>query len=245
MTHSPLTLASLGLAFTIATTPPGDAQEKTAKGAPPRVQLSDDLARDAMRREAEAAMKAREQQFARLRDLPPAPVQQVRIMPGGRVGRLLILQEPVRLRLLEADGPVDPRFIVASESFDQVVFGSTGDASTGRAHAHSRLDQLIDQVDQTRRLTPAQKQKLLLAGRGDIKRLFDTIEDKRQEFELLRSDLDRCEQFLNDLLPLRRRLVYGPFEAESLVRKTLAKIANEEKLARRQMALDDRAQAGP
>lgn len=56
---------------------------------------------------------------------------------------------------------------------------------------------------------------------------------------------DRCEQFLNGLQPLRGKLAHRPFESESLVFKTFRKIINEERLARRQMALDERARAGP
>ena len=51
-------------------------------------------------------------------------------------------------------------------------------------------------------LTPVQKNKLLLAGRRDIKRLLDRIEDEPKTFEHLRTDLTRCQEFLMQLQPL-------------------------------------------
>ena len=51
-------------------------------------------------------------------------------------------------------------------------------------------------------LTPVQKNKLPLAGRRDIKRLLDRIEDERKTFEHLRTDLTRCQGFLMQLQPL-------------------------------------------
>ena len=47
-------------------------------------------------------------------------------------------------------------------------------------------------IDAVNRLTPGQRQKLELAGRGDIKHFFDQVEAKRREFEEVRNDLQKC-----------------------------------------------------
>jgi hypothetical protein len=127
--------------------------------------------------------------------------------------------------------PVPPdrrKIIVASESFDQCLFnGLTIDES--RQRLKENLESRIDRIDAVNRLSPEQKQKLRLAGKGDIKHLFDQIEAKRQQFEQVRADLDECRTLLHELAPLREAYVNGPFREGSLFIKTLWKIrrANE------------------
>jgi hypothetical protein len=244
MAHTPLTLACVGLVFAIVTGQPGHAREKTFAFSRPWLRLSADLASDAMRREAEVSIREREKRFARLKALPPAHVQPLRVLPGGRVVREIIIQEPIRLVQREEDGPDGPEQVVASECFDQVVYGTTGDASSGREHANTVLIRAMNTIERSQGLTPAHKQKLWLAGQGDIKRLFDAIDDKRKEFELVRRDLDRCEAFLADLLPLRSRVARGPFESDSLFIKTFRKLVNEEKSAGRRPPPEQRAFLG-
>ena len=76
-------------------------------------------------------------------------------------------------------------FIINDAQFDQWVFGNMGVANAGVAR--NKLDSLltlnVDDLERTCGLTPVQKKKLLLAGRGDIKRFFDRIEDMRKKFD--------------------------------------------------------------
>ena len=118
-----------------------------------------------------------------------------------------------------------------------------GEAASARVHGEAVLAQLFDQIEHVRKLTPVEKQKPVLAGRGDLKRLFDRIEDRRRTFESLRTDVDRCERFLVTLEPLRRRLVRGPIEAESLFFKTLKKLVNEDKRKARRRSRPDHTSA--
>src|SRR5690348_1383421 len=75
-------------------------------------------------------------------------------------------------------------FVMNDQQFDQWVFGNMGLGSAGSAR--NRLDSLltlnVDDLDRTCGLTPVQKKKLLLAGRGDIKRFFDRVEEIRKRF---------------------------------------------------------------
>lgn len=245
MTHTLLVLAWVGLALESGTRPLGQLQVEAAERSPAQLQSSFRLTSDVIRRDAEARIRASEKQFARLKTLPPGPVQPLRIAPGGKVVREIILRERIRLEEREEDGPAGPELTVAPECFDQVLYGTTGDASSGREHANTILIREINAIERSRGLTQAQRQKLWLAGQGDIKRLFDSIQDKRKEFELVRRDVDRCEEFLANLLPLRSRIFRGPFEFDSLFIKTFNKIVNEGRHAPRPPAPDQRAQSGP
>jgi hypothetical protein len=195
-----------------------------------------------MRLEAEAREKQRLEAFARIKALPPAPREQLEIVAGqivaGGVVVRLVRDEPEDGEEPDENAPKAPRAVVSEDSFDRVLFGSTGDAESGRAYMESILKQKIEELGQVRRLTTAQWKRLLMAGRGDIKRLFDRIEEERKEFTLLRTDADRCVDFLRELQPLRLAIRQGPFELGSIYAKTLRKMLDEGELARRVPAPD-------
>jgi hypothetical protein len=77
-------------------------------------------------------------------------------------------------------------------------------------------------------LTRAQRAKLLLAGRGDIKRFFDQVEDRRREFETERRVYRNGLAALNRLEPYRQVFEDGPFGDGSLFAKTLQRIHDEQ-----------------
>jgi hypothetical protein len=112
------------------------------------------------------------------------------------------------------------RFIVADENFDQWIF--SGDTiEERRDRMNNNLRRTIERVDRARRLTAVQRQKLELAGRGNIKHFFDQVETKRREFDQVRTDLQKCRAFARDLRPLRQAYVTGPFDEGSLFSKIL------------------------
>jgi hypothetical protein len=128
---------------------------------------------------------------------------------------------PARVRLPR-------RFIVASESFDQFIF--TGDTVVERRRRlKGHLERKIFRVDPVYRQTPEQKNKLRLAGQGDIKHFFDEVEAKRQQFERIRTDLDKCREFFGELATLRRAYVTGPFDEGSLFAKILKSMRTSKK----------------
>jgi len=237
----------------------GHGQEKIASPTPSRPQPAIDRVAEALRREAEAGIKERENAFARLKALPPAapralPVVRRRVnvnragvpfpdnldvVRGGVLVRLALV--PVDGAANDEDAPRWPQFLVAQETFDLNVFGTTGDVESARAYMDMLLTRKIYEIDRNRSLTPVQHKKLQLAGRGDIKRLLDRIEDERKTFEHLRADLDRCEKFLRRLQPLRLMVRRGPFTSESLFAKTLRKMLDEENLVSREPGLEARA----
>ena len=85
-----------------------------------------------------------------------------------------------------------------------------------------------------RGLSPAEEGKLILAGRGDIKRFLARIEAKRRDFEAVRKDVLEGQMFLksDEIRSLSAEFRQGPFGDDSLFAKILAKFENDRKPAR-------------
>jgi hypothetical protein len=75
------------------------------------------------------------------------------------------------------------------EQIEEWVFGDN--ASMARRRAESRLATQILDLDRACKLTDAQKTKLQLAGRGDIKRFFDCFEEFKRKARLMQHDEQR------------------------------------------------------
>src|SRR5262245_46453324 len=73
--------------------------------------------------------------------------------------------------------------------FDQWIFGNMGGGNAGmvRNKLGARLELQVDDLVRSCGLTPVQKKKLLVAGHGDIKRLFDRIEELRKKFDKVKN----------------------------------------------------------
>ena len=142
------------------------------------------------------------------------------------------------------------QFMIAESNFDQVVFGNARTPATALARLETLVKLKIDEVDQVARLTDAQKKKLELASRGDIKRFFDQVEEKRKAFQLVRNDQQKYAAFYQQLNPLRTALSQGLFGENSFFTKTLKKSLDEgqvvkyEDLGRRRLVLSQQARIG-
>ena len=103
-------------------------------------------------------------------------------------------------------------FVLNDAQFDQWVFGNMGVANA--AAARNQLDSLltlhVEDLERTCGLTPVQKKKLLLAGRGDIKRFFDRVEE-RKKFTKNRNDQNQFQQIWQEIQPLRNSFNAGFF----------------------------------
>jgi hypothetical protein len=71
---------------------------------------------------------------------------------------------------------------VSDRQFDRWIFASDGGADSARMLTESRLKSRIAYIDQLCWLSQNQRKKLEVAGRGDIKRFFDRVEEKRNQF---------------------------------------------------------------
>jgi hypothetical protein len=133
-------------------------------------------------------------------------------------------------------------FVMNDAQFDQWVFGNMGVANPGTAR--TKLDSLltlqVDDLERTCGLTPLQKRKLLLAGRGDIKRFFDRIEDLRKKFTKNKNDQNVFGQLWQEVQPLRNAFTTGFFDKDSILAKSIKATLTPEQTARHEEVIHDR-----
>jgi hypothetical protein len=142
----------------------------------------------------------------------------------------LALQEEAARRAALAE-----RFVWFEAQFDRQVFQQYGNAAGARRRLDEQLAVHIQDLDQVCRLTDAQKQKLRLAGRGDITRFFDRYEDARQRFSG-NQDEQKLPVLFRDLRSLQGTLQAtlqdGLFHEDSLLYKALPNTLTTEQFAR-------------
>jgi hypothetical protein len=145
--------------------------------------------------------------------------------PAPRQG---LLADP----LLEPLEPPPPGVAMSDESFESWFFGRVGGADQARHRLESRLAWEIQRVDRLYGLDPAQKHKLELAGRGDIKRFFDDVRKKEAMLDRARGDLPRHHALMTELEPLRTHAPQILFIDGSLFVKTLRNTLSPDQRAR-------------
>lgn len=121
--------------------------------------------------------------------------------------------------------------VFADENFDQWVFQNQGNAQAGRKRIETMLALQSDEADRVCALSDLQKKKLQLAGRGDIKRFFDRVEEVRKKFQLVKNDQNKFQEIWQEIQPLQTSLSAGLFGDESIFRKTLRKTLTDEQSA--------------
>jgi hypothetical protein len=106
--------------------------------------------------------------------------------------------------------------------FARWAFGKGWDPAAVRLRLDTLLERKVRAIDEICDLTEAQKQKLHLAGRGDINRLFERIEGVRRDFELANNDETKVIALLPAIQALQRSVGSRLFEDGSLFAKTFA-----------------------
>ena len=91
-------------------------------------------------------------------------------------------------------------------------------------------------------LSEIQKKKLVLAGRGDIKRFFDKVEEKRKKFDKVKTDQNKVGEIYQELMPLQVTLNSGLFTEDSFYAKTLKKVLSQEEEARYHKVVEEKRQ---
>ena len=153
-----------------------------------------------------------------------APLESVQLKPR---------REMIAMEQLTDENGVIQRGI-ADATFDWWLFGNSGGPSATRARFFRILRQKSDAVAQRCGLSEPQKQRLLLAGRGDISRFFERVERLRKKFSDVKNDNQRRNAFFDEhVLPLEAVLNAGPFDDNSLFSKTIAAGLSAEQAARR------------
>ena len=146
----------------------------------------------------------------------------------------------------EASNPIPAvrmhAFVMNDDQFDQWVFGNMGLGNA--ASARNRLDSLltlnVDDLERTCGLTPVQKKKLLLAGRGDIKRFFDRVEEVRKRFTKGQNDQNQFAQLWQEVQPFRNAYHAGFFGEESIYTKALKATLTPEQVEKHEAVVRDR-----
>jgi hypothetical protein len=123
------------------------------------------------------------------------------------------------------------KIMVERENFDRWLFGQQS-AEVPKKHLEEILLTRVRTAARDHRLNQQQTAKLQLAGRGDIKRFFDEVENKRKHFEIERKTFTRGAAALRGLEPLSRVYQRGPFEDGSLFAKTLCKMIEDRRAER-------------
>lgn len=121
--------------------------------------------------------------------------------------------------------PMQPGvMIVQQPNLDQVdnwVFGRFGGSAVARTRFDSVLALRIDDLERVCGLNEAQKRKLKLAGRGDIKRVFDRVEEAKRKFAQNQNDPNN--NIWQAIQPLQVEVNSGLFKDDSIFQKTIKK----------------------
>jgi hypothetical protein len=131
-------------------------------------------------------------------------------------------------------------FAVPDDQFDQMVFQQDRNAAGARKRLDALLTLQVEDIDRACQVTGAQRQKLQLAGRGDIKRFFNRCDEVRQRFQLVRHDQHKVQEVWQEVGPLQRTLQSGLFHDGSLLHKSLRGTLTAEQLARYDAAARER-----
>ena len=104
---------------------------------------------------------------------------------------------------------------------DQITFGRPVNDG-GRSWFAGRLALRLDEVDRACAPTEAQKEKLRLAARGDVKRFQNVYEETRKAFQLAKDDQNKFMEFQQvAILPIRKLVAGGLFGTGSFFGKSL------------------------
>jgi hypothetical protein len=118
---------------------------------------------------------------------------------------------------------VQNMFELDESNFTQWVFGNVGGRmGSGKDQLESMLLMNLSEIDRACKLTQDQKNKLLLAGHGDIKHFFDRVAEAKQVFDQLRHDQNNIQAIFQETQPLAASLRAGLFGPDSIFSKTIS-----------------------
>ncbi|MBI3863107.1 MAG: hypothetical protein HY290_14545 [Planctomycetia bacterium] len=123
------------------------------------------------------------------------------------------------------------------EDFDSTVFGGAGHEAEDKSRKLKEMMQalMLDSVDWACDLSERQKQKIRLAGKGDLARLFNRVHEERRRFEeLANSGQDRGlrKQLYQDADAARNMLESNPFAEDTMFIKSIRTSLTAEQLPR-------------
>jgi hypothetical protein len=121
----------------------------------------------------------------------------------------------------------------ASTIHNWVFYGNQFGSREGpESKLESLLRTRIADLARAGALSDEQKQKLLLAGEGDIRRFIDRVEQMKSRYRSETFDQNGWMQLHEQTQPLHLEFLQGPFSQNSLFAKTLARTLTPEQAAR-------------
>lgn len=132
----------------------------------------------------------------------------------------------------EEGAPVQETFEIDEENFDQWIFSNMQNARMARQWLDSMVALKIESMDAICSLTEDQKAKIRLAGKGDIQRFSNHVEEVRKKFLAVRMDQNRINDIWQEIQPLQNELQSGIFGETSLIHKILMRTLNPEQQTR-------------
>jgi hypothetical protein len=121
---------------------------------------------------------------------------------------------------------------IGRENFDAWLFPPGYTERERWKHLDEILQDRVEAEVRRHKLSRTQRAKLQLAGRGDIKRFFDRVEDRRRAFEFERKRYRTGVDALQRLNDLSHLYDVGPFGDDSLFAKILVRINQDAKAGR-------------
>src|SRR5262249_11549016 len=127
------------------------------------------------------------------------------------------------------DGPrIVRRAILEDQEFDQFIFGRPESVEEVRSRMYQTVRGQVRQLDRKYHLTAAQKEKLLLAGLGDIKHGIDRVEELRKKWQLAKYERRSAVDCMRAAQSLHGELESATASVDSLFCKTLATTITED-----------------
>ena len=149
-------------------------------------------------------------------------------------------QDNINVDVEEAPLVLQPQFAIAEDNFNAWVFGNARDPNTARSKLESQFRLQLDEITRVTKLNEAQKKKLELAARGDVKHFFDLVEEKRRGFQLVKNDQNKFNNFYQELRPLQMKLNSGLYGEDSFYFRTLKRTLDPVQSASYEQVVRDR-----
>ncbi len=99
--------------------------------------------------------------------------------------------------------------------FERRIFTNSNEPAI-RTRLLSTLAIQVEELDRSCHLTDAQVARLELAGRGDVKHLFDRVAAMKRKFLAVKDDAQKISDLLREIRPIQDELASGPFAEGSL-----------------------------
>lgn len=117
--------------------------------------------------------------------------------------------------------------VMGQEDFDRWAF----EGKTRQQIEQTLVELLATQVESVARactLSDAQKRKLELAGRGDVKRFSRSVDQVKEKFRQVGQDQQKFNDIAREVFPLQLKMQTGVFGESSLYRKILKQTLDRE-----------------